>query len=214
MFPHPKSWIGAQLTHLKPWISILNVIHVTVFTQRTCYVYSCELMKQCPLQRRSADFSSPVKVWRKWSVKQYIRRHSCKVSTTYQQLIHSSILKSLQHLCTTGIMEAKLLAALSLLLAVGQFTGEQNQNRNQKHSFLRAHSVYATILVPKMYVTYLLQPMVYIWRDEVMLISSMCIVHKLPGYSHEGASVNNPYIQASKDSLLTLNISSGPNNNK
>jgi len=44
-----------------------------------------------------------------------------------------------------------------------------------------------------------------------MLISSMCIVHKLPGY---GASVNNPYIQASKDRMLTLNILSGPNNNE
>jgi len=61
-------------------------------------------------------------------------------------------------------MEAKLLAALSLLLAVGQFTGEQNQNRNQKHSFLPAHSMYATILVPKMYVTYLLQPIVHILK--------------------------------------------------
>jgi len=33
-------------------------------------------------------------------------------------------------------MEAKLLAALSLLLAVGQFTGEHNQNRIRIHSSL------------------------------------------------------------------------------
>jgi len=41
---------------------------------------------------------------------------------------------------TTGIMEAKLLAALSLLLAVGQFTGEHNQNRIPKYSFFPVSS--------------------------------------------------------------------------
>ena len=116
---------------------------------------SCEL-KKCPLQRRSADFSSQIKVWRKWSAKQYIRRHSCKVSTTSQQLIYSPSLKSLQQLHTTGTMEAKLLAVLSLLLAVGQFTGEQNQSRNQKHSFFPVPSQWCIF-----------------WREEVMFLSSM-----------------------------------------
>ena len=35
---------------------------------------------------------------------------------------------------TTGIMEAKLLAAVSLLLVVGQFTGDHDQNRILKYS--------------------------------------------------------------------------------
>ena len=51
------------------------------------------------------------------------------------ELIHSSISKSLQQLHTTGMMEAKLLAALSLLLVVGQLSGEHNQNRILKYSF-------------------------------------------------------------------------------
>ena len=66
---------------------------------------------------------------------------------------------------TTGIMEAKLLAALSLLLVVGQCTGEQNL----KH--LPMHSFYYTGTLDECKVVH---SQSYTSREEMVKLTSIC----------------------------------------